>query len=429
MSPILDVEMVREIIDPPAPRLTNVTIADSGNVTVVGLTRDRRLVIGATGTLLKGSSDNGVTWTTYATAPDNIFTVHETDDGELLISGYTPGAPGRFYKTTGWSADRSTMTIGSPTANTGINDNYYGWWSIDSHGPLVVASQYGTKAGAANAGAATNARKIILSRDYGATWAAIYDLAVPDTSLAGFNVATATGYGRAMTALNGDGTIAANRHIHGVCIDPWRSCIWATHGDDDNGVMFLPINRYVSSTATAPTYGIAGPWQIAWQRSGADAHWQQTVVKAMEQAVVLGSDGWPNGVNRIVRNNLDQPMRLEHRLEIEGLGSGYAGGRFLAYQAFRAKWLQDAPLLIPFGEETTANRRPGVLTATVDGEHVYELWRDTTQRSSGAAGGLYSIVGPTYDGYLVGTLNDGRQTNYSTIRGTLSRFPERRKTW
>jgi hypothetical protein len=121
----------------------------------IGLSKDRTTVYGANGTTLYQSTNDGASWTSVATFPDNVVGLTETDDGEAIcLTQGGAGVPGKLYKSTGWSTSHTAATWGLvlTSASNAYFRNYWDGGSYDSFGSnsingtgkYGVITEYGT---------------------------------------------------------------------------------------------------------------------------------------------------------------------------------------------------------------------------------------------------------------------------------------------
>jgi len=307
------------------------------------------------------SLDHGTTWTSLhsftTNASNNVYGVRQLDNGELLVSQANNGSSsaGLLFLSSGYPTLGASATWTQVLhAGNGLATGVYisGQWGMSSYGNIVVVSEYGGKV------INNNARYVYLSRDYGQTWAIIFDIGnSPDNQT----------------------------HIHGVAYDPWWDAIWLVNGDTS------------SNHKTRVSFDHGTTWQIV------DTNSQFTGVLPLPSAIVFLSDMDPSGVYTIARGSKSSIAAPSIAVN---LGAG------LIYQG-QMPFRSNAGLhlcLLPFTSGTT---EPGVLVATYDGIHFVTLWTDTI--SYGAGQGLLNIVGPMDNGLIYGALYDGRQSNYSKL--------------
>ena len=249
-------------------------------------------------------------------------------------------------------------------------------WSVSAYKNMIFVNEYGPKTGMQWLGndVTKNARHTYMSLDYGKTWKTIFDL----------NTYLTTQQGRANT----DGV-----HLHGVAWDPYWDRIWVTFGDDVNGTVYSD--------------DLGESWQTAHYGNTFSSPHQNVGIMPMPKTVLFGTDGYPNGVQRIDRrlgkasgtyvieqaytinpgvNELTHLCQSIHKVEREG---------------------DDGPVLFGFGAETAV--APSHIVATYDGFTFTKLWEDSQSQAAGR--GLRSITGPNLRGELIVGSNDGRESN------------------
>lgn len=214
--------------------------------------------------------------------------------------------------------------------------------TLSAFGHIVVVGEYGSKTNP------NNARRVWLSTDSAATFTEIYD----------------------------HGTVTGS-HVHGVYFDPRTSRIWVCTGDVGyRKIQWAPLAN--------PT-----TWTVV------TADHQPTVPCAINRHVLFGSDNPPNGLLGYARKTDAFGLVTLHRIDTSATSLNYVAQT--AYQRDKA----GQPLLVAYRSAQIG--LPGVLLATVDGFNVYELWRDSESYDNNTSG-LQSMLGPTANGKLIGTL-------------------------
>lgn len=344
----------------PVPERPYPTVTGSNSWHVAWMSTDATKVYGyqqVAGTV-GVSTDDGSIWTTVATFGAGVAGVRELGDGELLVNVglQNDTAPGELWRSAGYpalGAGCAWTRVLTSSASTNYIERL--WGLSVTGGNIVVASEYGDKT------PPTNPRYVYLSRDYGVTWATIFDL----------------------------GT-AANAHVHGCAWDPYWDRIWVVTGDAENRSI-----RFSDD--------LGQTWHVVLSGLGTD---QATAILPMRDCILFGTDSVPNGILRIWRREKSDPLppvEVAHIVE---------AGTNLAVIAGMAFWRGPGyPALLPF---VRAASGPGALVATFDGADFFEIWRDRI--SYATPHGLESMVGPTASGKLVGTIFDGRSAgSYSTL--------------
>jgi hypothetical protein len=152
----------------------------------IGISQDRATVYGsAGGTTLYQSINDGASWTSVATFADNVVGLIETDDGEAIcITQGGAAAPGKLYKSTGWSTSHTaaTWSLKLTNASAGFFRNYwdagnyasFGRDSINGTGKYGFTGEYGPLL---NSGTdPTFPTHAYFTSDYGATWTQVLDI-------------------------------------------------------------------------------------------------------------------------------------------------------------------------------------------------------------------------------------------------------------
>lgn len=363
----------RSPIQPWQPALTAVNPAQF----ITAFTKDR--VVGFNGNnstgVLRETRDGGQTWTDLHSFGASYGGVQQLDNGELLAVVQNDPAPRELWLSSGYSKG-GTVTWSKVLTASGPYITFALAWSISTYKNMVFANEYGPKTGMQWLGndVTKNARYTYMSLDHGKTWTTIFDL---NSYLTGQQ-------GRA----NADGV-----HLHGVAWDPYWDRIWVTFGDDVNGTVY------------SDDLGVT--WQTAHYGNAFSSPHQNVGIMPMPKAVLFGSDGYPNGVQRINRtagkhsgtytieqaytinpgvNELTHLCQSIHKVEREG---------------------GDGPVLFGFGAETAVV--PSCIVATYDGFTFTKFWEDTQSQAAGR--GLRSIAGPNLKGELIVGSNDGRVAN------------------
>ena len=238
---------------------------------------------------------------------------------------------------------------------------YDRYWGHDSHGNIVVLSEYGAQ------GVATRA---YLSVDYGVTWREIFDLSehVSEPSSA---------------------------HIHSICYDPWWSRIWVSTGD----------------TSTCRGIWYSDNWGDTWVR--VTNQYQPTSIIAMENCILFGADGLPGGIWRINRERKNKVLTTED-IQIAYIPEAHPETlnnlRLLATTFNRKDY--NSPVYTSWQFQFSAggvSTDSGLIIATKDGYNFYEVFKDWNKYPVG-----YGVVNAfeTSDNYLVGVLTSPDHTGY-----------------
>ena len=328
---------------------------------------------------LRFTRDDGATWTDMHTFPESFGWVMPLADGELLASVGTDPSPRSLWKSTGYSnADPAAATWTNVKTASAPYIYFANAWGVSAYENIVIVAEYGPKTPTWSGNTITDpARYVYLSLDYGATWTTVFDLVDYLTTDRGLSTT--------------DG-----QHLHGVAWDPWWDRIWVTFGDDTNGTVFsddLGTTWHTADWGSLPS---------------AAGQWQAVGIAPMENCILFGSDGSPNGVWRIDR----APGKHTGAYTIEDAWTvpddpGRLAFLCQAIQRVPAPGGGDAAILFGFGTETQAGRT--LIVGTRDGYHFTMVWQDDLEIPAGR--GIRSIAGPNLRGDLIVGSNDGRTAN------------------
>jgi len=285
---------------------------------------DGNLYARGEGDIIYESTDLGKSWQevhnfTAASLSSEGASLHPTNDGEVLINTVTT-----LFKSSGWSADPSTATF---TQVLQVNDpasgRFYRGWGFSVVDSYVMVSEYGVPK--------PGGFKSYLSTDNGSTFTEVFDLRDHEA---------------------GD----SNAHNHGCCIDPWHNYrLWQLTADSGN------IGTHYSDDLGA-----------TWTRMPDEAHHIGSIIAptsmiATEQGILLGSDGAPNGVWRIPRD--DNYATAPTMQVIYELRTGHTGGTHIGFKHIRV----DGIVYTGFAKEW--NDYPSVVTATdVESGETWTVW-------------------------------------------------------
>lgn len=282
---------------------------------------------------------------------NNIQAMRYLDNKELLVSVSKAGVPGELWLSNGYGTEEVEWN----KVLTGHADTVR-WMdrSLSTHGEFVVVGDYGAR------GLAT---KVYLSTDYGKNFEEIFDIrdyapADPDDA-----------------------------HIHGVAFDPYYSRIWIVNGDLGNG-----------------TVHYSDDFGDTWLRAGGLAdEVQLTTIFALENVVLFGTDGVPNGLLMYKRKDKFETPIIEHAYQ---MNEHHAISH--VSQLFYKKPGHGNPLYMSYTVDggSSAGEQPGIVLATVDGINIYEVFRDH-QTYAGSQRGVARCFGPTESGHVVFTVHDG----------------------
>lgn len=328
--------------------------ADAGSFNPGWLSRDGEIMWNYRGGALRESRDGGATFTVLNTFARDVLGVRELGNGELLVSIYnddTGGFPGELWISSGYPTDGAAATWTKTRDSANSGTSYPHEWALDVYENLVFAIEYGTKV------VPNNARFGYVSDDHGATWRQIYE-----------------------------GPSVDNAHAHGIAYDPWRDRVWITQGDTPSTSILYSDNwRDVS-----PTWTVADDTRLA------------VGVMAFPDCVLLTPDDAPAGLWRIPINADGTTEPIEDAYEI---GSTFT---HIGMTVYRRQIGYPAYFAIRVTPGVTDK---GYLLATVDGQTIEKVWEDTITYDGG---GLFSALGPTVQGNVVGTLVDSRFVGANT---------------
>lgn len=378
---------VRGAMKPWNPTLTASNPAEIINV----LSKDR--LIGYNGShsggKLKETRDGGATWTDLYTFPGSYGWVEPLENGELLAVVQNDPSPRELWLSSGYAKGYSTGPVTWSKVLTASSPyiTFARAWAVSIYKNMIFVNEYGPKAnqtvGSYVAPDGMNARYTYMSLDFGKTWKTIFDL-------------NAFLQGRpGVDHIN-------DVHLHGVAWDPYWDRIWITFGDARNGTIYSD--------------DLGRTWQVAHLAVTYSGGHQNVGIVPLPKAILFGSDGYPNGVQRITRDQgkhsdlytIDQAYtinpgvdRLTHLcqaiLKVEREGG-------------------DGPVLFGFSAETSIESSH--IVATVDGYTFTKLWEDPVKSPVGR--GIRAMAGPTLQGELIVSSNDGRVANaWSKWQGPL----------
>lgn len=447
-----------------APSITNPTIVDS-TVAIVGISRDRKVLFGAPTTAGAGalytSIDEGQTWSANwlnGVPGAQVLSAVETDAGEIIMSTWSGGSPGQLRRTSSWKSKFAAGSIGTVAFATvltaaGSGQNHFrANWCLQAAGDVLVACEYGAQQVSPST---NNARYGYLSKDDGRTWVQIFDLY---SMVAGVE-------GAGLTAQNGF-------HTHGIAFDRWSGRVWLTHGDNNDGIWYsddaaavtvvpdasitsasqtitvaattrvtfsaldigkaivgvgIPAGATISGVSNGYTATMSAPatattatlavrlGDCTWKRShfGRGAMFQSVGILPTRTGLLLGSDGYPDGVARVGRTN---PRAVE---SVYNAGNG-ATTYWLQMAHYQALNEPEAPSLWGYQGTQFGDKKGALVLVHPDGERGWKVWTDTwaTEYQS------FINVFHTYAGNIVGTLQSTRTASgYQTFRAPMPAIP------
>lgn len=201
---------------------------------------------------------------------------------------------------------------------------------------------------------------------------------------------------------------AANLHIHDVEYDPYAERIWVAVGDHGNAQIYWSDDLGESWEIIGPAGSISMVTQVA----------------AFEDCVVLGTDGYPEGILRWERDGPnDAPekaadfVRPHVQIETESdteLMEMYARRRWHIREEDGRELC-----LMPFGySPMNEDAKESVVLASVNGDEWYELYRTQTREIL-----LTNVMGPlSMDGDQRTLISDSNQGEGHQITGTVPEF-------
>jgi hypothetical protein len=227
----------------PRPQIKNLTYFNPSHG-VIGMAKDRATFYGALNQVLAFSTNadtnTSPTWTTIFTFPSLqgqvVSSILELPNGEALVVctqvGQNPNRS-RLYKSSGWNfgVGKLTATWTETLLTTGgtiIAEYAMHGFNVGKNGTVVVAeggSQ--TVGGSGNEAADVNkARRVWVSKDFGATWSQIFDVYT---------------YGQSQGV-----AYPAGMHVHGVAYDEDWDAIWVCYGDNTGDSKTVAGSGYTS---------------------------------------------------------------------------------------------------------------------------------------------------------------------------------------
>ena len=340
------------------------------------MTKDGMATICKEARYLKVSFDYGRTW-----EPGNILDagsrsgvrwVKQTNDGELLVCTYTTSDTeatiNKVLKSSGWKTGMTTSPVWTEVwriQKKGISPSD---WGFSQHNNFVIMTEYGYKNGVDPVeNAETYARYVYLSKDFGATWQTIFDL--------------------------GDFTDGVGVHMHGSCFDPYWGRIWTSHGDGAFGSNGLFYSDDLGKT-----------WNSATEFHNEGSNFPQSVhIVALPTCILLCSDSYPNGIQRIDRAQGKIPHKGYYTIEPAYMNPDQLERlNHLFHHTAKAEWMPDSPWSFVWGCETNPGKSGCV--ATFDGWNFHEVWVSDSNSSVGYGG--RTVLGVTPENEVIIGCND-----------------------
>lgn len=464
----LDVAILNKLTDlrsNNAPTLATPTITDSP-IAVVGMSRDRKTLIGASVAApyqIHYSTDDGTTWSagllgTAETA--QITGAVETDNMELLL---IPSQSWFLARTSGWK-DR-TMSGGTMVSTRLMSARASGvyarpQWGLVSYGEISLLAEYGAKS---NSPLTNNARYVYMSRD-DTKFTPIFDLQANGGALEGLGI----------------NPVSGGYHCHAVEYDPWANRIWVTGGDNNDWIVYsddaaeleiwtdaattsgsttLTVTAATSTTFTARHVGrrirgagipdgatiasvtdhrtvvlsaaatatatsvIINVGPLTWNlyHYGRSGRFQVAGIVPAPEGVYFGADGYPTGLHFAQRNTGggDKPGRIINKLITAPYSTGV--GQHLQMGAYRARDLADAPILFT-GVSNTAGTGGYLALVHPNGHGAWKIWTDpwTTAYES-----LVQVF-HTYSGNIIGSIQSTRTASgWQMFKAPMPKLPAR----
>lgn len=320
---------------------------------------DRTSMINYNSSMLRYSPDEGETWELIHTFDNPVRSGIFMANGEVIIAtrGTDPDDTYQIHVSTGFQSNphEATWTLVHQGQTPGAYPS--GAFSWSQHNNMIAFSEYGPKVSVG--GRTQAARYAYLSLDYGRTFKQILDIFQDNPAL-----------------VNTEGI-----HIHGIAIDPYWDRIWVTYGDDEQGTIFTDDH--------------GDTWHVADHTVYPDGPNQCVGIIALPQCVLFATDGHPNGVLRISR---EQGKHHGHYdMEVAYLYDDVQGLTILCQSVWRANRPgDDAPVVFEFVSAPGEGHR--FILTTVDGYTFNKVWEDPNVTRGNSSGRAY---GPTATGKLL----------------------------
>jgi hypothetical protein len=320
---------------------------------------DRTTMINHNSSMLRYSRDEGRTWHLCHTFDEPVRSGIILDNGEVLVAtrGGNDGDTYQLHLSTGFNPTPEDATW--EVVLQGETPDAYpsAAFSWSHHGNMVAIAEYGPKIGVR--GSTEGAGRAYLSQDYGRTWRRILNIFEDNDALDEH-----TGI-----------------HLHGIAIDPYWDRIWVTYGDDEQGTMF--------------TDDLGETWHVADHSYPRDGPNQCVGIIALPNCVLFATDGHPNGVLRISREQGKHQERYE--MEVAYLYDHIQSLTILCQSVWRANRPgDDAPVVFEFVSAPGEGHR--FILTTVDGYTFNKVWEDPNITRGNSSGSAY---GPTASGRLI----------------------------
>ena len=386
---------VGAITAPPAARrhaLGSVAYADSQGYGLCEITNDRSNFFAYKGASLYLTSDC-VNFTLVHAFPYNITGVIPLPTGEVMVACQDGSStPGYLYKSSGFS-------VSAPTAATfalkltSIGGSFLLPYCLSRRSAgadgRVIVSEGGvqTDSSGVDANNTTKARRVWLSKDFGETWAVVWDI---------FNNAPATPGGN---------------HVHAVALGP-GSELWITIGDNGHALTGTQM-QIVRSNDNGAT------WQFLQQSDTPDYPFLQCVaIRVTAKRVVMLPDAPPYGpitIERNVNGSLGGTMHAGPQFKPSG-NSNVVGGQITQAPGTDGvnPWPIFAGAYVQINDQLSFEK---IMASSDDGRSWYEIYTGYF-----LAVANLNIQGPLVSGLVAGNSaysNDGAWTSGAILKANL----------
>lgn len=279
-------------------RLLNLSIENTGNDTpakLVNVTTTTLTIrpVGVFGGYLWGcdannrlnrSDDFGITWALVSgNVGRSVNQAFPTADGEILVQSESG-----ISKSLGWSSDPATATWTTVLSRPSGNVADFLKWGVDGDGQKFIATHYSSTR--------ADSRYVWISTDAGSTFTIKYDSNLRDAVAGPLS------------------------HLHAACYDPWADRFYFTEGHGQ------PIVGIYYSDDDGETW--------VQMENDMDMDPAFTTMTATDFGIVCGTDGPPNGVFLIRRQDDPDDLGVEFYGSIDAL-TGRNGVVSFADHSFR----------------------------------------------------------------------------------------------
>ena len=374
----------------PRVRLDNVNIAASPYRPIY-MSRDRTTVYAANDKILAKSTDDGATWTDIFTTPlsnEPITACLELPDGRLLAAAWRFNQAPRIY--------RSSLPGGAGTwtnifQNTGVLSQFQPFWSLtdscfDGNGHLWL-SEYGAQT-TTSGDQSDKGRRIWRGNDDGSSFTPMFDLLTYAETVQGLTVPTQT----------------AGLHMHAAAYDKWDDRVWFTMGDDVGAgpdVVTGGSSGYNAEIGyTDDNFATVNwlPLPAFWGNTREAV--QVVSILPLENAVIFAADGKPNGILVLPRRGYRTygPLKIGPHNSLRHVYASLGQGLTRAWNR------PDLPALAAISLPAASSQGAAALFAGLDGGLA---WEELYRFQTGVITTLGGFVGPTVNGKVVASVNDG----------------------